>query len=264
MFILKQIVYIVLVNITFTPRITGKFARVATYFDDTLETGGNITINQDSYTAALDRVYEVKGRKNIHAEIENTGNTNGLTYRIEKARIEFRNLSDLDDADFNQIIKADTDVLAAVAASGTVTLVGVLADDTVTVNNLVYTAVTGAKANNAEFSIDGTDTVDAADLADSITNDTRQGTLDDLTAANVLGVVTITQTVTGTGGNATTLVSSNGSRLAVSGATFTGGINNIGIDDVVDISPETTAIRVRVRRQSAGQNTTRQGIVSVN
>tara|TARA_R110000803_G_scaffold78075_4_gene143151 strand:+ start:8391 stop:9602 length:1212 start_codon:yes stop_codon:yes gene_type:complete len=108
-------------------------------------------------------------------------------------------------------------------ATGTATLASVLAADTVTVNGLVYTAVSGAKANNTEFSIDGTDTVDAADLVDSITNDTRTGTLSDLTATNLLGVVTFSSTAVGAVGNATTLVSSNGTRLAVSGATFSGG-----------------------------------------
>lgn len=253
-----------MVNVTLVPRTTGNVARVATYFDDVLETGGNITIDQDGYTAALDRVYDVKGRKNLHIETENTGATNGLTYKIEKARKEFRVLSDLVDADFDENIKVNTNVLAGVFATGTVTLATALAADTVTINDLVYTAVAGVKANNTEFSIDGTDTVDAADLADSINNDTRQGTLADVTATSAVAVVTLTSTAIGTRGNAVTLVSSNGSRLAVSGATFAGGVSSIAIDDVVDVSPETTAIRVQVRRQTAGQNTTRQGIVSVN
>lgn len=256
--------YKALVDITLVPRVTGKVARVATYFDDVLETGGNITIDQDGYTSLLDRVYEVKGRKNMHVETENTGATNGLTYRIEGTSTEFGALSDLVDLDFNDLIKADTPVPIGVLAFGTVTLATAVADDTVTVNGLVYTAVTGTKANNTEFSIDGTDTVDAADLADSITNDTRAGTLNDLTATSSVAVVTITQTVVGTAGNATTLVSSDGGTLAVSGATFSGGVDDTIQDDVIDISPQTTSIRVRVKRQTSGQNTTRQGIVSVN
>ena len=110
-----------------------------------------------------------------------------------------------------------------VAASGTVTLASVLAGDTVTVNGLVYTAVAGAKSDNTEFSIDGTDTADATDLADSIANDNRVGTLFDVTATSNAAVVTITQTVAGSAGNATTLASSDGGRLAVSGATLSGG-----------------------------------------
>lgn len=109
------------------------------------------------------------------------------------------------------------------SATGTVTVAGVLAADTVTVNGLVYTAVAGVKANNTEFSIDGDDTASAADLADSILNDTRTGTIGDLLAQNAAAVVTITSTLDGAAGNAVTLASSNGTRLAVSGATLAGG-----------------------------------------
>ncbi len=117
-------------------------------------------------------------------------------------------------------------VTAVVAATGTITAASVQAGDTVTVNGLVYTAVSGAKADNTEFTVDGGDTAVAADLADSITNDTRSGTLGDVTAANVDEVVTCTSDQSGTAGNAVTLVSSNGTRLAVSGSgTFTGGLN---------------------------------------
>ncbi len=111
----------------------------------------------------------------------------------------------------------------AVTGSGNFT--GGVTADTVTVNGLVYTAVTGAKADDTQFSIDSTDTATATDLADSIDDDTRTGTLDDLTAIGAAAVVTATQTVGGTSGNATTLVSSDGTRLAVSGAVFTGGLN---------------------------------------
>ncbi len=245
-------------------RVSGPNVKSAVFHDKVLEDGGNITINQDSYDSALDRIYSVKGLRNIHVEIVNTGATDGLTFRIEKARKEFINIATLADADFNELILANTDVLASVAAFGTVTLATALAADTVTINGIPYTAVAGAKANNTEFSIDGTDTVDAADLVDSITNDTRQGTLADVTAANALGVVTLTSTAPGTRGNAVTLVSSNGSRLAVSGATFAGGVDNQSLQDIIDISPESTAIRIRIRRLTGGNSTTMTGIVSAN
>lgn len=96
--------------------------------------------------------------------------------------------------------------------------------DIVTANDLIYTAVAGPKADDTQFSIDGDDTATALDLADSIDDDVRAGTLNDLTAVNAAAVVTATQTVPGTGGNATTLTSSDGTRLAVSGATFAGGL----------------------------------------
>ena len=230
-----------MVNVTFLPRITGKDARVATYFDEDLETGGNITIDQDDYTTLLDRVYPVKGRKNMHAEIENTGLDNGLTYRIEGASKEFRALTDLVDADFTNEIKADTNLaggalangtvtfasaLVNVFADGTITCAGVLAGDTVTVNGLLYTGVTGAKANDTEFSVDTGNNETALDLRNSIDDDTRTGTLGDVSAGVSTNVVTSTSDQLGTAGNAVTLVSSNGTRLAVSGAgTFTGGVD---------------------------------------
>lgn len=116
-------------------------------------------------------------------------------------------------------------VVANTFATGTVTLAAVLAGDTVTINGLVYTAVAGVKANNTQFSIDGTDAVDAADLEASIDADVRAGTIGDVSASVAGAVVTVTTNVAGAAGNATTLVSSNGTRLAVSGAgTLTGGV----------------------------------------
>ena len=123
-------------------------------------------------------------------------------------------------------IDADEDFFRNEKATGTITFATVLAGDTVTINGLVYTAVAGAKADNTEFSIDGSDTVDAADLADSIVNDARTGITDpalDVTATSSAAVVTVEETVGGTGGNSIDLASSNGARLAVSGATLTGG-----------------------------------------
>lgn len=233
------------------------------YFDDPALQTGAITIDKDGYTAGLDREYDVRGKKNMHLEVKNTGATNALIYRIERASKDFVNTSEVVDADYDKIIKADTDVFAEVKAFGTITLATVLAGDTVTVNGLVYTAVAGVKPDNTKFSIDGTDTVDAADLADSIQNDTRAGILDDVTATSAVAVVTVTQTKAGTGGNATTLTETGGT-MTLSGATFTGGVDNNSLNDIVDISPETSAIRLRIKRKTAGQNTTLAGITKVN
>ena len=114
--------------------------------------------------------------------------------------------------------------VASEFASGTVTCSTAIVGNSVTVNGLTYVGVAGAKADNTEFSIDGGDSATATDLALSITDDARVGTLNDVNAAAIGAVVTITQTVTGAGGNATTLVSS-GATLAVSGAVFSGGVN---------------------------------------
>ena len=110
--------------------------------------------------------------------------------------------------------------------------------DTVEVNNNVYTAVSGAKADNTEFSIDNDDDTAATDLADSITNDTRPGVLNDVTAAAVTDTVTATTSIGGTVGNATTLSSSDGGRLAVSGATFSGGLDNALVSSITVDSVE--------------------------
>ena len=97
--------------------------------------------------------------------------------------------------------------------------------DNVTVNGLLYTAVAGAKTDFTEFTMSGTDTVNATDLAHSIHNDTRSGTSGDISASSSAAVVTAITDVAGTGGNAITLVSSDGTRIGVSGSgTLTGGV----------------------------------------
>lgn len=230
----------------------GLHSRKPVFFDRILQVGG-IVIDQDNYSDALDRIYDVKGMKNMVAEIKNNG-ANGLTFKIDKAKKEFIDINTLVDGDFDEDIVSDTNVAKGEKATGTVdvtggpsvkaegdlTLVSAVANafatgvvtcasvevgDTVTVNGLVYTAVVGTKADNTEFDQAGTNDQCATDLADSIDNDTRVGTTGDLSATSSTDEVTITTDVLGTAGNAITLVSSNGIRLAVSGAVFTGGVN---------------------------------------
>ncbi len=121
------------------------------------------------------------------------------------------------------------------AATGTVTCASAVAGDTVTVNGLLYTGVTGAKSDDTEFSVDTGDTATALDLADSIDDDVRVGTLDDVTAISASAVVTITHSVPGPTGNVITLESSNGTRLAVSGALFTGGAGVDGLRPIIKV-----------------------------
>ena len=134
-----------------TSRKHGPIALGAVLHDAVL-TAGAIDVNQDAYSTGLDRVYDVRGLANMHIEIENSGGTNGLTYTIQKARLDFDLITELVDADFDVDLLADT---------------------------------------NVAF-----------------------GTTD--------------------------------------------------IQDVVDLSPETTAIRIRIKRQTSAQDTTLAGIVSVN
>lgn len=116
-----------------------------------------------------------------------------------------------------------------VYASATITCAGVSVADTVTVNGKVYTAQAAAKGTDyTKFSQAGTNAVDAADLADSINRDNRQGTEPFSIMATVSSnVITVYATPSGVSGNNTPLVSSNGTRLAVTGSGFfTGGVDN--------------------------------------
>jgi len=110
--------------------------------------------------------------------------------------------------------------VAAVKASGTVTLASVLANDTVTINGVVLTAVAGA-AGADQFSIDGSDTVDAASFIAGVAANATLSAL--VVGSQVAGVVTLTALVGGVSGNAITLASSNGTRLAVSAARLASG-----------------------------------------
>ena len=109
-------------------------------------------------------------------------------------------------------------------ATGTVTCASVIVGNTLTVNGLVYTAVSGVKADNTEFSVDTGDDETATDLADSITADIRIGTdesLVDQTAIAASDIVTIIATSGSLGNNVG--LSSTGGTMTVSGATLTGG-----------------------------------------
>lgn len=120
--------------------------------------------------------------------------------------------------------------IAGTKATGTITCAAAAVDDTVTVNGKVYTAK-AVPVGNTQFSQAGTDTQDAASLVAAINAREAAATTggNTVTAANVAGVVTVTAVVDGTAGNALTLVSSNGTRLAVSGATLAGGTATGGI-----------------------------------
>jgi len=97
-----------------TGRSIGTNSDVGVLHDAVFQTGA-IAVDQDAYSTnpdstVLDRVYDIKGLRNMHVEIENTGGANGLTYTIEKARKEFTDITTLVDADFDQAILADTNV----------------------------------------------------------------------------------------------------------------------------------------------------------
>jgi|SRR5579859_2434032 len=111
---------------------------------------------------------------------------------------------------------------AAVAASATVTLASVSANDTVTINNHAFTAKTSGPTGD-QWLVGVTDTADAAALAAAINASATAGIAGIVTATSAATVVTVSAAQGGLIGNAITLASSNGTRLAVSAARLAGG-----------------------------------------
>lgn len=113
-----------------------------------------------------------------------------------------------------------------VAATAGITLASVLAADTVTINGVVITAVAGAPGAN-QFDQSGSDTADATSLAAAINGSASALINQHVTAAAVGAVVTLTSKVKGAIGNAITVATSNGARLAITGgnARLTGGVD---------------------------------------
>ncbi len=109
-------------------------------------------------------------------------------------------------------------------STNTAQCTSVIATNTCTVNGLLYTAVAGAKVGNEQFSIDTGDNECAADLADSINNDERAGTLDPVSAIATTDTVALTSSEVGVAGNPTTLAQTGGT-ITLGGATFSGGVD---------------------------------------
>lgn len=104
-----------------------------------------------------------------------------------------------------------------VAASATCTVASIQADDTVTVGKTVFTGK-ASPSGEAEFDSDGTDAVVAAAIAAKINAHSVAGKV---AQASVVGaVITVTSTVPGVVGNQIAFVSSNGTRLAVTGSGY--------------------------------------------
>ncbi len=199
-----------------------------------------------------DNTYKLHLSQAIEAEvyIRNTSGTNTLNYRIDLSPGKTTGTEAVIwvEKTASTSLAVSTDISITISenwaqdariqiddtsahADAIVTFVTALADDTITVNGLVYTAVAGAKTDNTEFSIDGSDTVDAADFIDSLANDTRTPVTvpaETVTGTPAAGVVTIEADRGGTAGNFIDLSSSNGSRLAITGDT--GGLLDGGTD----------------------------------
>lgn len=113
------------------------------------------------------------------------------------------------------VVKISVSSSAPVHASATATCASVAADDTITIGGTVLTAKASPSGEN-QFSQAGSDTADAASLAAAINAHSVIGLK--VSASSSAGVVTITSHAPGAIGNLITLVSSNGSRLAVTGS----------------------------------------------
>jgi phage tail sheath gpL-like len=110
----------------------------------------------------------------------------------------------------------------AVQATGTVTLVSFVANDTVTINGVVLTGK-ASPATEAEFACGVSDTADAAALAAAINVHSTLSLI--LSATSALGVVTITALKPGLLGNCVTLaISAHGSVSAARMASGTDGV----------------------------------------
>ena len=110
-----------------------------------------------------------------------------------------------------------------VKASGTAALASVSAADTITIDGVVLTAVSGTPSAD-EFDISGTDTAAGDSLVSAIA---ANATLDGrVTASNSAGTVTITALDPGELGNSISLAeSTSGARITLSGAALSGGAN---------------------------------------
>lgn len=116
-------------------------------------------------------------------------------------------------------IEQISDDTSLVRASGTVTVASVLADDTLTINNVTLTGKS-SPLGESQFDSDGSDaTVAAAIVAKINAHSSLTGIV---TATSSGAVVTVSAYVKGLIGNAITLASS-GATLAVSAARLSGG-----------------------------------------
>lgn len=111
-----------------------------------------------------------------------------------------------------------------VKASQTLTLSSAVADDSVEVDGLLYTAVAVATTGKFdEFEIGGSDTDTAANLVASINGrENRPDGGGNVVASNVAGVVTITAVFFGTAANSITIVGS--ANITAGGATLENGV----------------------------------------
>lgn len=125
-------------------------------------------------------------------------------------------------------LSVTTSTGAAAKASGTVTVSGtVSADDVITLQGVALTAK-ASPANEAQWQASTTKATAAASLASVINAHSTLSKIVSASASSATNpVVTITALQDGTLGNSITLVKTTGTNLAVSGATFSGGVDGV-------------------------------------
>ncbi len=164
-------------------------------------------------------------------------------YQLEtgKPKLQAQALQQLFHRLAGGIDSASCDVQTAtadpVAASSTITLATVLADDTVTIGKTVLTAK-AAPAGESQWSQAGTNTANAAALVVKINAHSVLSKL--VFASSAAGVVTVSALVKGEVGNHIGLVSSNGTRLAVTGSGYlasgAGGVTEVAVHYALGIA----------------------------
>lgn len=113
------------------------------------------------------------------------------------------------------------------AASGTVTCASVSAGDTVTINGVAVTAHASV-TDASTFAVGASNTACGDNLVTCLGLSASALVSGIISASNAAGVVTISALHKGSMGNCITLASSNGTRLAVSGARLTAGAGGFG------------------------------------
>lgn len=103
-----------------------------------------------------------------------------------------------------------------VAASGIITFASAANNDTITINNVVFTAKTASPTGD-QFLVGVSNTADAAAAAVVINASATSGVSGFYVASAAAGVLTLTAVQKGVMGNAIAITSSNGTRLAVTG-----------------------------------------------
>lgn len=133
-------------------------------------------------------------------------------------------LSKVASGDLKSKLYTDISSSALVAATGTVVFATAVTGQTVTLNGVAFTAVSGSPTA-LQFTVGGTNAEAATGFAYAV-NTGASGTalIKEFFSASVSNAtVTLTSKIRGVAGNAFTLASSNGGTLAVSGARLLGG-----------------------------------------